>query len=58
MTHPQVGDLYTYWSEPNHIFIITKINQIQVNLRSIDNARDTITTRSLFEDRYTPLCAR
>ena len=55
MTHPQVGDLYTYWCDDQLVFIITKINQIQVNLRRIDNGRETITTRSMFEDRYIPL---
>ena len=55
MAHPQVGDLYTYWSDPDVLFIITKIDQIQVNLRRIDNGRKTITTRRMFEDRYIPL---
>ena len=58
MTQPQIGDLYTYNGVPILVFIITKVDQIQVNLRRIDNGRETITTRSMFEDRYTPLCAR
>ena len=60
MTHPQIGALYTYWSgiDPNVLFIVTKINRIQVNLRRLDNGRKTISTRSLFRDRYIPLCVR
>ena len=57
MAHPQVGDLYTYWSgiDPDVLFIVIKINRIQVNLRRLDNGRETITSRYHFGDRYIPI---
>ena len=60
MTHPQVGDLYTYWSgiDPNVLFIVTRVTAVQVNLRRLHDGKETRATRCLFEDRYIPLCAR
>ena len=57
MTHPQVGDLYTYWSgiDPNVLFIVTRVTAVQVNLRRIHDGRETITSRHHFGDRYIPI---
>ena len=56
MTHPQIGALYTYWCDPDALFIVTRVTPLQINLRKIDNGKEVCSTRSHFEDRYTPLC--
>ena len=54
MAHPQVGDLYTYWCEPNLLFIVTKADRAQVILRRIDNGNNIIINRPI-GDRYIPI---
>ena len=56
MAHPQIGALYTYWSAPKVLFIVTRVTAFQVNLRRLHDGKETFSTRNLFENRYTPLC--
>ena len=54
MAHPQVGDLYTYWCDDRLVFIVTKVSQVQVRLRRIDNGNNIIINHPI-GDRYIPI---
>mgnify|MGYP006227188577 FL=1 len=55
MRYPQVGDIYLYWTEPPVLFIVTHSNPIQVNLRRLDNGKETIQHLATFYHRFRTL---
>ena len=55
MRYPQIGDIYLYWMQRPVLFVVTYSNPIQVNLRRIDNGKETIHCIDAFHQRFRPL---
>ena len=55
MDYPQIGDIYLYWMHTPVLFIVVRSTPLQVNLRRIDNGKETIHTIDTFYQRFRPL---